>query len=301
MLFRSGAPDAKELELQLKKNAKLVREGKEPEDDKGTLFEPTAAVAELGLSPDLYQMTLEQFRDITDRSFDYFKLGANVLIGDQVLRKTAEQEQRVRHGLPGLAQRLALLSDAQREAMKVRLKDQGPNYDLDDPFTATFHRVAGGGRNVSAHDVAACVEALLEGHFNEDASTSLLRAAKKRRGELVDTEDEASVGDARPCRVLFHNYLDGVVVGDEHAPHAEEREVLEGEELELERGPPDQLSSIRRHACLGHRLRHDGLRQQLRVAGCRLRRVGGVLQQRLLVQLQVGGLLRLDARAALVH
>ena len=81
----------------------------------------------------------------------------------------------------------------------------------------------------------------------------------------------------------------------------EEREVLEGEELELERGPPDQLSGIRRHACLGHRLRHDGLRQQLRVAGCRLRRVGGVLQQRLLVQLQVGGLLRLDARAALVH
>ena len=73
----------------------------------------------------------------------------------------------------------------------------------------------------------------------------------------------------------------------------EEREVLEREELELERGPPDQLSLVRRHARLGHRLRHDRLRQQLRVAGGRLRRVGGVLQQRLMrmagvVRVQVG-------------
>ena len=81
----------------------------------------------------------------------------------------------------------------------------------------------------------------------------------------------------------------------------EEREVLEREELELERGPADQLSFVRCDARLGHRPRHDRLRQQLRVAGGRLRRVCGVLEQRLLVQLQVGGLLCLDARAALVH
>ena len=80
----------------------------------------------------------------------------------------------------------------------------------------------------------------------------------------------------------------------------EEREVLECEELELERGPTDQLSFVRSDARLGHRLRHDRLRQQLRVAGGRLRRVGGVLEQGLLVQLQVGGLLRLDARSSLL-
>ena len=40
----------------------------------------------------------------------------------------------------------------------------------------------------------------------------------------------------------------------------EEREVLEGEKLELERGPSDQLSLVCRHARLGHRLRHDRLR-----------------------------------------
>ena len=61
------------------------------------------------------------------------------------------------------------------------------------------------------------------------------------------------------------------------------------------------VSFVRSDARLGHRLRDDRLRQQLRVAGGRLRRVGGVLEQRLLVQLQVGGLLRLDARTALVH
>ena len=117
--------------------------------------------------------------------------------------------------LEACRQTYAFLSLDEKTSLRDNLKVQGPFYNLDDPFTATFHRIAGGGRNVSAHDVAACVEALLEGHFNEDASTSLLRAAKKRRGELVDTEDEASVERRAFLRGFWRAY--DACLGDDDA------------------------------------------------------------------------------------
>ena len=68
---------------------------------------------------------------------------------------------------------------------------------------------------MSAHDVAACVEALLEGHFTEDASHALVRAAKKLRGEVVDPEDEASVEKRAFLRGFWHAY--DACLGDDDA------------------------------------------------------------------------------------
>ncbi len=130
-------------------------------------------------------------------------------------RRLQELLAKIGLSLEACRQTYAFLSLDERTSLRDNLKVQGPAYDLDDPFTATFHRVAGGGRNVSAHDVAACVEALLEGHFTEDASHALVRAAKKRRGEVVDTEDEASVEKRAFLRGFWHAY--DACLGDDDA------------------------------------------------------------------------------------
>ena len=58
-------------------------------------------MSELGLSSAIYQMTLEQFRDITDRSFDYFKLGA--FSAERAARRRGAPRRRAR----GRARRLS--------------------------------------------------------------------------------------------------------------------------------------------------------------------------------------------------
>ncbi|EGB04400.1 hypothetical protein AURANDRAFT_32720 [Aureococcus anophagefferens] len=79
-------------------------------------------------------------------------------------RKLQELLAKIGLSLEHCKQRFAFLSEAQRASMKERLRDQGPAYDLDDPFTTSFHRVSASGDVVSAQDAAAIVEALLEGH-----------------------------------------------------------------------------------------------------------------------------------------
>ena len=113
-------------------------------------------------------------------------------------RKLQELLAKIGLSLEACRQKYAFLSDAQREAMKVRLKDQGPNYDLDDPFTTSFHRVGGSGDVVSAQDAASIVEALLEGHFledNENAPPPPPRDAAP--GPNGATEESASLAQRR--------------------------------------------------------------------------------------------------------
>ncbi|KAH8057912.1 hypothetical protein JL722_6454 [Aureococcus anophagefferens] len=60
-------------------------------------------------------------------------------------RKLQELLAKIGLSLEHCKQRFAFLSEAQRASMKERLRDQGPAYDLDDPFTTSFHRVSASG------------------------------------------------------------------------------------------------------------------------------------------------------------
>eukprot|EP00566_Odontella_aurita_P000248 CAMPEP_0113554298 /NCGR_PEP_ID=MMETSP0015_2-20120614/16072_1 /TAXON_ID=2838 /ORGANISM="Odontella" /LENGTH=379 /DNA_ID=CAMNT_0000455425 /DNA_START=62 /DNA_END=1201 /DNA_ORIENTATION=+ /assembly_acc=CAM_ASM_000160 len=46
----------------------------------------------LGLNERVYKMSLEQYRDLRERSFDRFRLGAQVLVGDDINKKPEAQE-----------------------------------------------------------------------------------------------------------------------------------------------------------------------------------------------------------------
>ncbi|KAH8065390.1 hypothetical protein JL720_12807 [Aureococcus anophagefferens] len=67
-------------------------------------------------------------------------------------RKLQELLAKIGLSLEHCKQRFAFLSEAQRASMKERLRDQGPAYDLDDPFTTSFHRVSA---SASSRDAAA--------------------------------------------------------------------------------------------------------------------------------------------------
>ena len=103
-------------------------------------------------------------------------------------RRLQELLAKVGLSLETCRQTYAFLSRDQREGLVKNLREQGPAYDLDEPFTATFHRVSAGGGIVSAHDVASCVDALLEGHFVEDPNRRLVRAARNDPGPTDPNE-----------------------------------------------------------------------------------------------------------------
>lgn len=61
--------------------------------------------SDIGLHPDIYKMTLEQFRELQDRSFDRLRLGANLLRGDAIRVPSPEE----------LAQEQALSDEEKQE------------------------------------------------------------------------------------------------------------------------------------------------------------------------------------------
>ena len=75
-------------------------------------------------------------------------------------------------------QKFAFLPPEQRRTLKQKLRQYGPGYRLDAPFTKSFRRVGKSGETVSATDAAALVEALLEATHAADDDTSSQRTAQ---------------------------------------------------------------------------------------------------------------------------